>query len=111
MRRGEVWRVSFPSHRGHVQAGNRPAIILQNDQTSRSVPTLMVVPLTSRQSTLRFRGTVLVQPDTSNGLITPSVALVFQTQAIDRSEAIQKLGEVSQQVIDELMKALHDVVA
>lgn len=44
MTRGEVWRVRLPSVPGHTQAGTRPAIILQADQATAALPTVLIVP-------------------------------------------------------------------
>ena len=35
MRKGEVWQVSIPFTPGHVQAGDRPAVILTEDRRMR----------------------------------------------------------------------------
>ena len=80
MKQGEVWRVRLPSIPGHTQAGERPAIIVQDDSFIRSLPTVLIVPLTSTAAALRFAGTLIVQPDNQNGLTMPSVALVFQIE-------------------------------
>jgi mRNA-degrading endonuclease toxin of MazEF toxin-antitoxin module len=68
MKKGEVRRVSLPSAPGHIQGGIRPGVILQEDQGTRSLRTVLVVPFTSNRVTLRFPGTVAVQPDGQNGL-------------------------------------------
>src|SRR5207249_4717247 len=94
MKRGEVWRVRLPFGAGHTQSGERPAVIVQDDPFNASLPTVLVVPFTSTQAALRFGGTMLVQPDRQNGLSTPSVALVFQTSALDKRDCIRRLGLV-----------------
>jgi len=78
MRKGEVWRVRLPMLPGHTQGGERPAVVVQNDSFTSSLPTVWVVPFTSKTAAARFPGTVMVQPDGQNGLTVPSVALVFQ---------------------------------
>src|SRR4051794_15637050 len=77
MKRGEVWRVRLHSVPGHTQAGIRPAVIMQEDQATASLPTVLIVPFTGSPAALRFPGTLAVQPDGQNGLTVPSVALVF----------------------------------
>jgi mRNA-degrading endonuclease toxin of MazEF toxin-antitoxin module len=63
MRRGEVWRVSLPFATGHAQGGDRPAVIIQADSFTASLPTVMVVPFTGTLAASRFPGTLVVQPD------------------------------------------------
>lgn len=77
MRRGEVWRVRIPFASGHAQAGDRPALIVQNDPVTASLPTVLIVPFTSTPGAARFAGTLAVAPDGRNGLTAPSIALVF----------------------------------
>ena len=53
---------------------------------------MLIVPFTGTQATLRFPGTLAVQPNGQNGLTVPSVALVFQLTAIDKANCLQPLG-------------------
>src|SRR5215207_757329 len=96
MKKGEVWRVRMPFGPGHTQAGERPAIILQDDAFNLSLPTVLVVPFTGTQTATRFAGTLLVQPDNQNGLTVPSVALVFQLSAQDKRDCLRRLGVLDQ---------------
>ncbi len=99
MRRGEGWRVRLPLLPGHAQAGERPALIVQHGPYIRSLPTVLIVPFTSRLAATRFPGTLLVQPDGQNGLTTPSVALIFQLGAHDQSNLLYRLGELDSAVV------------
>jgi mRNA interferase MazF len=106
MRRGEVWRVRFPDPVGHVQAGERPAVLVQRDHVTPRLPTLLVVPFTSRTKTLAFPATLLVQPDGGNGLTVPSVALGFQMRAIDKRQLITHLGDLDPVTLDQVVALL-----
>lgn len=106
MKRGEVWRVRLPFGAGHTQSGERPAVIIQDNAFNVSLPTLLVVPFTSTQAALRFGGTLLVQPDSQNGLTMPSVALVFQTSALDKRSAVQRLGILDATSLDRILDLL-----
>ncbi len=57
MKRGEVWRVNFPSVPGHAQTGVRPAVIVQDDGVTVSLTTVLVVPFTGARAAARFPGT------------------------------------------------------
>ena len=96
MRPGEVWWLEFPARGGHAQAGRRPAIVVQRVKT---LPTVLLVPLTSQLDTLRFSGTEFVEPDAQNGLRKPSVALVFQLTAVDRRYLASRIGNISDSVL------------
>jgi mRNA interferase MazF len=45
MRRGEIWWVRLPPSTGHEQAGERPAIIVQDKSFVATLPTVLVIPL------------------------------------------------------------------
>jgi mRNA interferase MazF len=104
MKRGEVWRVSLPTVPGHTQAGRRPAVIVQDDQFSTSLP--LVVPFTGTQAAARFPGTLLVPPDVQNGLAVPSVALVFQLTALDQRNCLQRLGILDSATLNQIFSLL-----
>lgn len=106
MKRGEVWRIRLPSVPGHTQSGTRPAILLQEDQATVGLPTVLIVPFTSTQAALRFPGTIVVQPDGRNGLSVPSVALIFQLTAIDKTNCLQPLGFLDPLTLDQIFAEL-----
>jgi mRNA interferase MazF len=79
---GDVFWADLPPANGHEQSGRRPVVIFQ-DTAAFSLPTVLVIPMTSKMSARRFPGGVLIQPTASNGLTSPSIALVFQLQVCD----------------------------
>jgi mRNA-degrading endonuclease toxin of MazEF toxin-antitoxin module len=103
---GDVYWVDLPSRGGRAQTGRRPAIIFQRDL---NLPTVLLIPLTSQQDALRFAGTVLVEPDKQNGLHQPSVALVFQLTAVDKKFITDKLGKLSDEVMDKIWEAFDEI--
>ena len=92
MKKGEIWRVRIPFAPGHKQAGERPALLIQDDTFNSALPTTLIVPFTSTQAASRFAGTLAVQPDGQNDLTVPSVALVFQVTALDKRDCVRRLG-------------------
>lgn len=99
MRVGEIYWVDFPARGGRAQSGRRPAIIFQKETT---LPTVLLIPLTTQQDALRFAGTVLVNPDVNNNLTQTSVALVFQLTAVDKNFIKGKLGTLSGNKMNEI---------
>jgi mRNA interferase MazF len=91
---GDVLLVSLPMSDGREQSGRRPAIAIQADLANE--PMLMVAPVTSNLTALRFTFTIRVDPSDENGLTLPSVVMVFQMRAIDKTRIVRKLGTLSQ---------------
>lgn len=93
--RGDIHWVEFPKPKDHPsreQYGIRPALIIQNESTYHFLPTVIVVPITSKLKTARIAGTHVIVQTAENGLPYTSVALVFQTRAIDRARIKQRVG-------------------
>lgn len=109
MSQGDIVWVTFPSGAGRAQAGRRPGVIIQNDDASNQLPTVLVVPLTTQQDALRFPGTILIDPDHQNGLKHPSVALVFQLTTIDQKFVESRVGSVSDPTLASLQSALIEI--
>ena len=106
MKKGDVWRVLIPPTDGHAQAGERPAIVVQELAFNNSLPTTLVVPLTSKLAAARFDGTLVIQPDQTNGLSTASVALVFQMRVLDQRNCIKQLGVLDPTALDQVFVIL-----
>lgn len=110
MRRSEIWRVRLPAAPGRTQSGDRPALVVQNDAATASLPTVLVVPFTGSLAAARFAGTLRVDPDGKNGLTMPSIALAFQLRAVDRKDCIQRLGELDATTLAAVMAMIHDLL-
>jgi len=92
---GDIHWVELPSLSGHEQAGRRPAVVLQDDTYAGGSPLVVVVPLTGAVAAARFAGTLILEPDHTNGLAKISVALVFQIRAVDRRIVRERIGSIS----------------
>ena len=103
---GDIHWVELPAANGHEQGGQRPAIIVQDDAYGRSLPVVLVVPLTTARAALRFAGTTLITPSAENGLRQPSVALVFQLRGIDRRRVRERIGRVAAETLRQVFAEL-----
>ncbi len=93
---GDLYRVDLPDRAGREQRARRPAIIWQDTAAFGTLPTLLIIPLTSQADASRFPATVRIASTPANGLTAVSVALVFQLGACDMRRLGQKLGHVDQ---------------
>jgi mRNA-degrading endonuclease toxin of MazEF toxin-antitoxin module len=89
----DVFWADLPDRGGREQRGRRPVVIWQDTAQFR-LPTVLVIPLTSRQDTLQYGGTTLIRPTPANGLSAASVALVFQLGACDLRRLGARLGHL-----------------
>jgi mRNA interferase MazF len=106
MQRGEVWQADIHFAPGHAQAGVRPVVIVQDAPFLAMLPTTLIVPFTSSPRATRFPATILVQPDSSNGLTVPSVALVFQMRVLDQRRCLHRLGVLDTATLDQIFAEL-----
>ena len=106
MKIGDIRWVELPDVGGREQAGRRPAIILQDDVYAASLPTTIVIPLSSAIAALRFPATAQVKATENSGLRTDSVALIFQIRAIDRNRIKEPIGAVSTLELAEIRSEL-----
>jgi mRNA interferase MazF len=104
MTHGDLHWVNLPDRGGHEQRGRRPGVIWQ-DTDQFALPTVLVIPLTSKQSAARFAGTVPLQPSGTNGLTLPSFALVFQLGSWDVRRVEGRIGRLD----DEDLKAVAEM--
>lgn len=110
MKRGDVVYVAIPppdpDNPSHVQAGQRPAVVVQAHSATDALQTVIVVPLTSRLRARRFPGSIEVAPSILNGLDQRSVALVHQITTIDQSNVERQVGELDSADLGRLDEAL-----
>ena len=103
---GDIHWVDLPGTGGRSQIGRRPAVIIQDDVYGGQLPTILVVPLTSSKGATRFAATTIVTATSDSGLRNDSVALVFQCVAIDRRQALEKVGRASDEERAEILAEL-----
>jgi len=95
MARGDIWSVDLPAPRGlpgHEQFGLRPAVVVQTDADDPKLPTIVVIPTTTKRKALRFPFIISVPASQENGLCSTSILLIFQVRAIDKSRLKRKIG-------------------
>ena len=74
------------------------------------MPTVLIVPLTTKIKALDFAGTILIKPDDRNHLDKESVALAFQLRAIDRKRISRKIGELEVDQITKLQGLIKELL-
>lgn len=109
MQEGDIYLVEIPLSGGHEQAGLRPAIIVQAANLGK-LPTVLIVPLTSKLKAADFDFTFILEPDKFNNLVASSVALVFQLRAIDKRRLKNKIGRIGLVKLELLKQNLKEIM-
>ncbi len=110
MARGDIAYINLPLVAGsRAQGGRRPAVLVIADNALRGNPMTMIVPLTTTLVAVRFPFTFRIEPSPQNGLSAPSIALVFQLCAADRTHLDSVMGHLEDHYlakIDEMMRQM-----
>ena len=109
MIRGEVWLVNFGTPSGPEQAGDRPAIIMQDDVITLALTTVIVMPLTTNIKRLSLPTTRLI-PAGEGGLSHDSVGLRHQIQVRGKVRLLYRLGQLSDDRLAEIQDCLLDTL-
>ena len=104
--RGALVWTEFSPHRGHEQAGRRPAIVLSPRAFHERSAMTIVCPITSRQ---RGWPTEVNLPP---GLPISGAVLIDQIRSIDRTARYMEIvGQAPQDVLDEINARLAPLLS
>lgn len=105
-RRGEIWSVRFDPSIGAEIRKLRPAIVVSVGAVGK-LPLRIVVPLTDWQpSFASLPWFTKINATNSTGLTKDSGADAFQVKSISEQRFIRKIGEVSEDQMDQIAAAI-----
>jgi mRNA interferase MazF len=109
--RGEIWWAGLARPRGSEPGRRRPVLVVQSDDFNRSgIATAVVVALTTNMSLAFAPGNVVCRPK-STGLPHPSVINVSQVATVDRQALTERIGRVSEPMMQQVDDGLRLVLA
>ena len=108
MKQAEIWNVNLNPVKGSEQAGFRPVVILSGNLANEYLRTIIVCPLTTKIK--EYKGNPVLESNLKNGLEEKSEVLVFHIRSISKDRFINKLGEVSAEVMGKMKKTLGDIL-
>lgn len=102
-RKFEIWLADLNPRFGAEPGKTRPVVILQTDLLTITHPTVIILPITSQ---VKKKATILrVYLDQKiNGLRSPSDILIDQVRAIDKKRLQRKLGTLTEQQKEKVLK-------
>lgn len=102
----DVVTVNLNPQKGHVQAGIRPAIVIQSNLFNPYSSTVIIVPLTTQKKKV-FPSEFLIDPTKKNGLKTSSRFLGSQIMTVDRKFVVKKMGDLEKKYYLDVTEALN----
>ena len=85
---------------GHEQQGVRAVVIAQNNVGNRYAPTVEIIPMSARTHKARHLPThVFIKADATNGLRSDSLVLAEQTNTIDKTKLIHRIGSLTHEAL------------
>lgn len=108
MKQGEIWYANLSPVKGSEQEGYRPVLIISGDLLNTHTPFVICCPLTTKIK--NYKGNVVLEPNMDNKLKQTSEVMTYHISSISKERLVEPLGEVPSQVIQEIKKALNDIL-
>ena len=108
MKQGEIWYAELNPTVGSEQSGFRPMVILSGNMLNEYLKIVIACPLTTEVK--GYRGNIVLEPDSQNGLSLRSEVLVFHIRSISKQRMKRKIGEISEQHVRQLKQGLNDIL-
>ena len=105
IKRGELYYADLNPVVGSEQGGIRPILVLQNDVGNKFSPTVIAAATTSKLTKAKLP-THISLPKSQTPLPQDSVVLLEQIRTIDKSRLKEKIGELPQQIMQQVNDAL-----
>ena len=102
-KRGDLVYVNFSPVMGSEQDGIRPAVIIQNDVGNKFSPTIIILPITSRNKKLL---PTHISINDIYGLPKKSIILVEQIRTVDKKRIMKKIGKIDSFLLNKVSEAL-----
>jgi mRNA interferase MazF len=101
---GDIYWVDFGAPLGSEPGYRHPHVVIQNNIFNKSrINTVVVCALTSNLKRATSPGNVLLVPG-EGSLAKQSVVNVTQISTVDKKDLIKKIGALSQNRVDEILK-------
>lgn len=109
MKRGEIYTANLQPRSGSEQQGRRPIIIVSHNGFNQNSNwrSIIVVPISTSTAQAKRGLTAIILPTGTGGLRLESVALCHQVTTLDRSKLTDKIGELSNELLEQIEEGLR----
>ena len=107
--KGDIWLVNLnPSRKGELGKNNRPCIVIQASEANKILPTIAIVPLSSKKQKSELA--IKIIPDEINNLRKESYAVWWHIYTVDKSSLVQKVGVINEEILGEISENIIDTL-
>jgi mRNA interferase MazF len=92
---------------GNEQAGLRPVIIVSGNLANTHLNMVICCPLTSRIK--NYRGNVVIEPSSENGLNKVSEILTFHIRSNTKAHLVRHLGNINKSQLQLVKEGFDDI--
>ena len=108
--RADIWLVNLNPTRGAEIRKTRPVVVISSNVLG-ILPIRLVAPITGWKNYFEQNiWHVKLEPSPMNGLSKTSAVDVLQIRGIDTSRFIERMGKVSEDELDNILKAVVAVI-
>lgn len=108
MKQGEIWDVYLDPVSGSEQGGRRPCVIISGNLLNQHLQVVIVCPLTTKIK--RYKGNLLLNPDSQNGLEKVSEVLIFHVRSISKKRLDRRIGNIKSEQVELIKGTLNDIL-
>jgi mRNA interferase MazF len=107
MKQGEIWYADLNPTKGSEQAGLRPVVIVSGNLANTYLQTIICCPITSKIK--HYKGNLVLQPDTVNGLSHASEVLTIHIRSISKQRLLRQIGSITPEQLQQIKTGFDDV--
>lgn len=108
MKQRDIYLVDLNPTLGREQRGTRPVVIISGNVMNDHFNVAIICPLSSNIK--NYTGCVVLQKDEINKLRKDSEIITFQIRTISRERLIHKIGEITEEQLEEIKNGLNDIL-
>jgi len=107
--KGDIWLVNLtPSRKGELGKNNRPCIVLQASEANKILPTIVILPLSSKKQRTELE--IKIIPNKISNLRKESYVIWWHIYTVDKLNLIQKVGSISDEELNKISENVIDTL-
>ena len=108
MKQGEIWDIYLDPVSGSEQGGRRPCVIISGNLLNQHLQVVIICPLTTKVK--RYKGNLLLTPDTENGLEDELEVLTFHVRSVSKKRLDRRIGKITDEQVEDIKQTLNDIL-